>query len=171
GAGIDVCREGCRGLWFEAFELKKLDKQDGGQGRGLEAALREPLAPEGFERPLRCPRCKGPMQAHGYRGARDILVDECYKCGGIFLTAGKLGAIRDALVRLEQREQARADQQGQNDELQKAMIFLSTASRTDPGKLSRDFLFRIPPWIRIPGFIAIGAILISILAMALVKSC
>ncbi|MFH1489242.1 MAG: zf-TFIIB domain-containing protein, partial [Pseudomonadota bacterium] len=47
GAGIDVCREGCRGLWFEAFELKKLDKQDGGQGRGLEAALREPLAPEG----------------------------------------------------------------------------------------------------------------------------
>ena len=44
---------------------------------------------------LACPRCSAPMHAHRYPRAKEVNVDECYSCGGMFLDSGELQALRD----------------------------------------------------------------------------
>jgi Zn-finger nucleic acid-binding protein len=49
------------------------------------------------------------MREHRYENIRGVLVDECYGCGGFFLDAGELRAIREALgARKEKHENVEA---------------------------------------------------------------
>ena len=95
GIDIDVCQNGCKGIWFDQGELCRLDEKNEGLGTALEAALRSPRDNQGQRGPLTCPKCSIPMHTHKYKRAKEVNVDECYQCGSFFLDSGELTEIRD----------------------------------------------------------------------------
>ena len=109
GVKVDVCKNGCKGIWFDWFELSKLDESNEGLGAALDEALDQPRAGDEGRGKTDCPKCGMKMQIHKYKKANQVTVDECYSCSGIFLDAGELGAIRDAYMS-EEDERAHLDQ-------------------------------------------------------------
>ena len=101
---VDVCKEGCKGIWFDWLELVRLDENSEGAGKALEEALRSPRVNDADRPQLNCPKCGIPMQTHKYKSAKDVNVDECYGCGGYFLDSGELREIRDSYMSEEERD-------------------------------------------------------------------
>ena len=95
GVNVDVCENGCKGIWFDQGELRMLDEENEGLGAALENALRYPRANDGQRGPIICPKCSIPMHTHKYKRDREVNLDECYKCGGFFLDSGELTEIRN----------------------------------------------------------------------------
>ena len=95
GVNVDVCENGCKGIWFDQGELRMLDETNEGLGAALEAALRYPRNNDGRRAPIKCPKCSIPMHTHKYKRAKEVNVDECYACGGFFLDSGELTDIRN----------------------------------------------------------------------------
>ncbi len=98
GVKVDVCEDGCKGLWFDWVELGKLDEQNEGCGAALQAALAYPRVNDEGRGPLKCPKCQAPMHTHTYASSKETNVDECYVCGGFFLDSGELKQIRDTFM-------------------------------------------------------------------------
>ncbi len=105
GVKVDVCKHGCKGMWFDWFELSKLDESNEGLGVALDEALDQPRASDEGRGKLDCPKCGVKMQIHKYKKANQVTIDECYSCSGIFLDAGELGAIRDAFMSKEEEKE------------------------------------------------------------------
>ncbi|UCD57386.1 MAG: zf-TFIIB domain-containing protein, partial [Candidatus Hydrogenedentota bacterium] len=95
GVKVDVCVIGCRGMWFDWFELSQLDDKHEGFGNALKEALDYPRVKDERRGEINCPKCGIPMLRHKYESAKEVNVDECYGCGGIFLDSGELKVIRD----------------------------------------------------------------------------
>ncbi len=95
GVEVDVCKSGCKGIWFDWHELTRLDEDHEGFGNALREAAEHPRANDEKRGRLNCPRCSSPMHAHRYKRAQQVNVDECYACGGIFLDSGELQAVRE----------------------------------------------------------------------------
>jgi len=95
GVVVDVCRDGCKGIWFDWGELKKLDEKNKGLEQALQEALPYPRVNDENRGNLLCPRCHKPMHRHLYESDKEVNVDECYDCGGFFLDSGELAEIRD----------------------------------------------------------------------------
>ena len=104
GVKIDVCKDGCKGMWFDWFELTKLDEKNEGFGETLQEALKYPRANDENRGQINCPKCSIPMQVHKYQSAKEVNVDECYKCAGFFLDSGELKAIRDNFMSEQEQE-------------------------------------------------------------------
>ena len=95
GVNVDVCENGCKGIWFDQDELRMLDENNEGLGAALEAALRDPRRNDDQRGQLTCPKCAIPLHTHRFERAQEVNVDECYNCGGFFLDSGELAEIRD----------------------------------------------------------------------------
>lgn len=92
--GVEFCREGCGGLWFDATELQRLDHKKKGLGPRLAEVLAVPPARSGSEGPRACPRCAQELFEERHRLRRDVWIDVCETCLGVFLEAGELAALR-----------------------------------------------------------------------------
>lgn len=103
GIKVDICRNGCEGLWFDWTELARLDEKDEGCGKALEDALGSSRVNESRS-PLQCPKCQKVMHIHRYSASKEVNVDECYNCGGFFLDSGELKTIRDTHMTEEEQE-------------------------------------------------------------------
>ena len=104
GVMIDICSDGCKGIWFDWFELEKLDEAHEGLDNVLKEALDSSRVKDSDRERINCPKCSNPMVAHLYKSAKEVTVDECYLCGGFFLDSGELKVIRDNFMSDEQRE-------------------------------------------------------------------
>lgn len=104
GILVDVCKNGCKGIWFDWGELKELDENHEGVGKALEEALNSPRQNNADRGPLFCPKCGIKMREHKYKHAKEVSVDECYACGGFFLDSGELKQIRDNYMNEDERE-------------------------------------------------------------------
>ena len=101
---VDVCKNGCKGIWFDWGELKRLDEKNEDLGRALDEALKSPRVNDEDRGPIKCPKCSIAMHAHKYSSAKEVNVDECYSCGGFFLDSGELREIRDNYMSEEERD-------------------------------------------------------------------
>ena len=101
---VDVCENGCKGIWFDWGELKDLDESHEGVSKALEEALTSQRVKDTDREPLKCPKCGLKMHAHKYKSAKQVNVDECYACGGFFLDSGDLGQIRDNYMSEDERD-------------------------------------------------------------------
>ncbi len=104
GVKIDVCKDGCKGMWFDWMELCKLDEKNEGLGKALKDALNNPRNNDENRGQINCPKCGLPMHIHKYESTKEVNVDECYKCGGFYLDSGELRAIRDNFMNEEERD-------------------------------------------------------------------
>jgi Zn-finger nucleic acid-binding protein len=107
GIAVDVCAGGCGGIWFDPWELDKVDEKAESAGEELLHVDRDPQDTPDLEVRLKCPRCDDVvLRRHFTSVKRGITVDECPGCGGFWLDAGELGGIRDEYETDEERDQA-----------------------------------------------------------------
>ena len=106
GLVVDVCRDGCGGIWFDNFELDKVDDAHEKLGEKLIAAEFKPGTPVlRDKRP--CPRCTGiTMLQHGFSPEKPVIIDECPACGGVWLDGGELADVRRPAPSTEDRRKA-----------------------------------------------------------------
>lgn len=102
---VDACEGGCGGIWFDNFELKKVDEPDETAGEILLAIDKTKAIEVDQNKKRHCPRCETIiMMKHFFSVKRQVLVDECPKCGGFWLDAGELAAIRQQFSSEEVKE-------------------------------------------------------------------
>lgn len=124
---VDVCQGGCGGIWFDNFEVQKVYTPVNFEGAALthlelnessDLAVTVEGAPFAhierdqsravdYDRPRECPKCPGiVMKRHFFSGKRQVKVDKCPKCSGVWLDAGELTMIREENETAEARENA-----------------------------------------------------------------
>ena len=93
--GVEFCREGCGGLWFDDTELERLDHRGKGLGPKLAEvlAVKRAAAPE-ESAPRCCPRCQCELIEERHHLRRAVVLDVCEQCLGVFLDGGELAALR-----------------------------------------------------------------------------
>src|SRR6059058_753973 len=92
---VDVCQGGCGGIWFDAFELQRVDEEKEEAGERLLEIQRDERIRVDPSRKRDCPRCDGiKLQRHFFSAKRRVEVDQCPNCGGYWLDAGELAKIR-----------------------------------------------------------------------------
>jgi Zn-finger nucleic acid-binding protein len=92
---VDVCLGGCGGIWFDNFELQKLDDPNELAGQMLVNVKKRPDLEIDLSLRRNCPRCHIVMMRHFSSLRRRVEVDECPSCGGYWLDAGELALIRE----------------------------------------------------------------------------
>ncbi|MEZ0390647.1 MAG: zf-TFIIB domain-containing protein [Pseudobdellovibrionaceae bacterium] len=106
---LDVCAEGCGGLWFDQFEFKKFNEAHEPHPEDiLKLNLPNPPLKRKFD-VLTCPRCQDSgikMMKRFSSPKRSVQVDECPKCAGIWLDLGELSRIRNEYQNDQEREAA-----------------------------------------------------------------
>lgn len=105
GVSVDVCAQGCGGMWFDMLELRRFDEPQ--EGVGEELLRFEPPHPVAVQhdRRLNCPKCADTvMMRFFYSPKRQVEVDHCPNCGGYWLDAGELRQIRGEAMTEEKRE-------------------------------------------------------------------
>jgi Zn-finger nucleic acid-binding protein len=111
---VDVCRGGCGGIWFDAFELQRVDERHESAGDWLMNVERDPTIHVDSSRKRACPKCEGvKLMRHHFSAKRRVVVDQCPGCGGYWLDAGELRRIRDELDETARENEALAATQVQ----------------------------------------------------------
>jgi Zn-finger nucleic acid-binding protein len=105
GLIVDVCR-GCGGIWFDNFELDKVDEAHESLGNALvafEFGGAHPL----ISGKRACPKCLGiTMLQHRFSPDKPVMIDECPACGGVWLDGGELAEIRRPAPSTDDRKKA-----------------------------------------------------------------
>ena len=103
GINIDVCVNGCGGIFFDNRELEKFDenKEDISP---LISVFENKKFKKVDETDFRiCPLCGQKMVKNYASAKKEVQVDECYSCGGKFLDYGELEKIREQYETEEER--------------------------------------------------------------------
>jgi hypothetical protein len=105
---VEICSQGCGGLWFDRFELKKVDEnheQLGARLIALSSQAKGEVLPGSRKR--MCPKCSNTvLHRHFSSIQRSIEVDECPGCAGIWLDQGELASLRQEYTTEAERQQA-----------------------------------------------------------------
>lgn len=94
GVNIDICTDGCGGIWFDNRELEKFDEASE-NAKEIDICLsNKDFKKVDTEQTRVCPVCKKNMVKHKVSANCDVEIDECYTCGGKFLDYQELDEIR-----------------------------------------------------------------------------
>lgn len=101
---VDICQNGCGGIWFDRFELKKVDEPQESAGEKILDLCNDPSIEVDHSLRLHCPKCENMiMMRHFFSVKREAEVDECPNCAGFWLDFGELGKIRSQFNSEEER--------------------------------------------------------------------
>jgi Zn-finger nucleic acid-binding protein len=107
GVSVDVCRGGCGGIWFDNHELRKFDEPHDAAGEDLLYLERNENIHVDFRRKRSCPKCNNVVMTRRFFNAkRQVEIDECPRCAGVWLDYGELGTIRKTYASEQDREKA-----------------------------------------------------------------
>lgn len=110
GVSLDVCSEGCGGVWFDRFEFRKFDEPHEEAGAELLDLEGAETRPTGADDRFACPRCGDVvLHRHFFSTQRQVEVDECPSCAGVWLDVGELRDIRSLFPSEEARKQAASE--------------------------------------------------------------
>lgn len=102
---IDVCENGCGGIWFDNFEIRKFDEPHESAGEELLNIPTNPNVVVNPEQRYNCPVCDDiVMMRHPFSFKRKVTIDECPGCAGIWLDEGELTQIRELFTSEQERE-------------------------------------------------------------------
>jgi Zn-finger nucleic acid-binding protein len=114
---IDVCEGGCGGVWFDAFEMERVEREHHGAGDSLVNVRRDPALRVDFSLKRACPRCPDlKLKRHFFSARKEVEVDQCPNCAGYWLDADELEKIHAEKV------QAAASAQMRDSEISMASI-------------------------------------------------
>jgi len=98
GVNVDICIDGCGGMYFDNRELKYVDEQAEGIDEILNAITGKNFEQVNQANFRTCPVCGARMVKNFTSTKKQVQIDECYSCGGKFLDAGELQALRGEYV-------------------------------------------------------------------------
>jgi len=105
GVNIDICLDGCGGMWFDNRELSYFDEQNEKIDEILAAITNRTFAEVDQMNKRSCPACGARMVKNFSSVKQAIQIDECYSCGGKFLDKSELLKFRDEYATSEDRSQ------------------------------------------------------------------
>jgi Zn-finger nucleic acid-binding protein len=111
GITVDVCKDGCAGIWFDRYELMRVDESHESAGEELTHIEGDPAILGSLDHSKRhsCPKTPDVvMMRHYFSVKRQVAVDECPECGGYWLDVGELATIRTEFATSEERDRAAA---------------------------------------------------------------
>lgn len=139
---IDKC-PGCQGLLVSNKVLTPL----------LEAMTRDlvgsidpdlPLDPLKDKGPgLRCPRCEGEMEHHGYMETKLVFVDTCDSCFVLWLDSDELAVMSQLFAKTTRRSTIRQAERDQQMREMERRFDATLAARSVQRRLLRGFIRRI----------------------------
>ena len=103
GVNIDVCLDGCGGVYFDNREFKYFDEQHENIDELAKAIEGKEFEKVDESLPRSCPVCGARMVKNFASVKQEVQVDECYACGGKFLDHSELGKIREQYATEEER--------------------------------------------------------------------
>lgn len=103
GVNIDICLNGCGGIYFDNREFQYFDEQHENIDDILETIEGKTFEKVDESLPRSCPVCGARMVKNHASAKKEILVDDCYSCGGKFLDNGELQKIRAQYATEEER--------------------------------------------------------------------
>jgi len=93
---VDICENGCGGIWFDQFEIDKFDEPHETDGGILLNINRDPNVIVDNNKNRKCPRCTSfDLRKHFFSIKQEVEVDECFNCAGFWLDHGELLQIRE----------------------------------------------------------------------------
>jgi Zn-finger nucleic acid-binding protein len=93
GMTLDVCYGGCGGIWFDARELERVSAR---AATTLHTIWNVPVTSVKLTEPRLCPRCpEQTLDRKWFSDAQQVEIDQCPKCGGVWLDAGEFSRIYD----------------------------------------------------------------------------
>ncbi|MCI5145777.1 MAG: hypothetical protein D3923_09645 [Candidatus Electrothrix sp. AR3] len=143
---VDVCTKSCGGIWFDRFELQKVDEPHEAAGERLLQVKPENQIASDEKAKRMCPKCENmSLMRHFFSVKREVEVDECPKCGGFWLDYGELGQIRSQFSSEEERKKAAQAYCGKAvDGGLKKMEDAGGESQEKAKKIGRMFRFIMP---------------------------
>ncbi|MGN6642677.1 MAG: zf-TFIIB domain-containing protein [Verrucomicrobiota bacterium] len=88
---LDVCYGGCGGIWFDAAELERVSAR---AATTLHSIWQVPVNSVKLTEPRLCPRCpEQVLERKWFSELKQVEIDQCAKCGGIWLDAGEFSRI------------------------------------------------------------------------------
>lgn len=103
---VDICTDGCGGIFVDNREYKKFDEQHESIDKILEAYKGKTFSKQDQTKVRTCPVCDSKMIKNYASSMQKVEIDQCYSCGGIFLDYGELQAIREQYKTEKDRQDA-----------------------------------------------------------------
>ncbi len=110
GVNVDICVDGCGGIYFDNREFTKFDENSENIDEILNELEGKTFTPVDGSAVRICPVCGAKMVKNFSSARGEIMVDECYSCGGKFLDNGELQKIRDEFETEADRAKATMDE-------------------------------------------------------------
>jgi len=102
GINIDICDQGCGGLYFDAKELQMVETGSDKGVNEISSYIEGKTFPPVDQGATRiCPNCATKMVKTKINGL-NVQIDTCYNCGGVFLDHGELDLIRAGIKNCSQ---------------------------------------------------------------------
>ncbi len=96
GVDIDICLDGCGGIYFDNRELEKFDEAHENIDEIIQAIKNKHFNSVDDKKIRTCPVCDSNMSKFGAANG-EVEIDVCNNCGGKFLDNGELNKIREAI--------------------------------------------------------------------------
>jgi Zn-finger nucleic acid-binding protein len=103
---LDICIEGCGGIYFDNRELNYFDEENESIDEILTVIEGKTFDTVNKENERYCPNCGVKMVKNFTSVKHKIQIDECYSCGARFLDAGEIQALRAEYKTEEERKEA-----------------------------------------------------------------
>lgn len=94
GINIDICTEGCGGIFFDNREFDAFNEVHENIDKIIEKLQNKQFEPIDENKDRICPCCFSKMVKNNAGIGSGIIVDDCYTCGGKFLDNEELLKIR-----------------------------------------------------------------------------
>ena len=105
GFNLDVCCDGCGGIFFDNKELKFFDEQNENIDEIAEILKNKTFQKVDESQTRICPVCGNNMVKNHVSIKKEIQIDECYNCGAKFLDNGELELMREQYATEKDRQQ------------------------------------------------------------------
>ncbi len=102
---VEVCLNGCSGIWFDPYIFKQLDEPHEAEISFLQKLSQGKKGAIDLEKKIDCPRCDSqPLFRRFFSVRKSVEIDECPRCAGVWLDAGELTQIYSMFETEEQRK-------------------------------------------------------------------
>lgn len=103
GINIDICLNGCGGIWFDNREIESFSKSEENYEEIQEVFDNKTYSKVQNTEQRVCPVCGSKMIEHKANSDSEVDIDECYSCGGKFLDYGELEKIKNSQSTQEEK--------------------------------------------------------------------
>ena len=104
---VQACTAGCGGVWLDAADAKRAEDPLEAIAPAVLLLRDHPGLTVDLEQRRICPTCAPVvMMRHFASGKRQVTIDECPTCGGVWLDAGELKRIREEYPTADARRRA-----------------------------------------------------------------